>query len=121
MILIFRFHLEQLGNDEWGQKYAEHLKKFNVCAKHVGQVSEKTTGIAQINVAESGENQIVIIPGANDLLSPADIENAAETLDSCKVIIFHENAKRMMKISSIFFIIFSRCSFVNWKHHFRLH
>lgn len=61
------------------------MEKFNVCTTHVETVTGKHTGIAQINVAENGENQIVIIPGANDALSSADIEKAHDVLDQSKV------------------------------------
>lgn len=82
----FRSQRMQFGEDEWADKYDEHLKKFAVCSKFIDRVAGKNTGLAQINVAENGENQIVIIPGANDSLSPSDVENAAEVLDSSKVI-----------------------------------
>lgn len=85
LILIFRSHQMQFGDDEWADKYDDHLKKFGVCSKFIDRVAGKSTGLAQINVAENGENQIVIIPGANDSLSPSDVENAAELLDSSKV------------------------------------
>lgn len=61
------------------------MEKFNVCTTHVETVAGKHTGIAQINVADDGENQIVIIPGANDALSSADIEKAQDVLDQSKV------------------------------------
>lgn len=48
-------------------------------------VNGKSTGLAQINVAENGDNQIVIIPGANDILSAADVEKAQDVLDASKV------------------------------------
>lgn len=48
-------------------------------------VNGKSTGLAQINVAENGDNQIVIIPGVNDILSAADVEKAQDVLDSSKV------------------------------------
>lgn len=75
----------QLGNDDWGVKYRENLEKFNVSTNHIGTATGKSTGIAQINVAENGENQIVIIPGANDQILPADVEKAQDVLDSSKV------------------------------------
>lgn len=49
------------------------------------RVEGHKTGMAQINVAENGENQIVIIPGANNSLSADDVENADELLKSSKV------------------------------------
>lgn len=99
----------QLGEDDWGEKYRENLDKFNVGTDYVETVCGKSTGIAQINVAESGENQIVIIPGANDLLSPVDIEKAQEALDSSKV---RKNNNKsplhncILEISKFFFLNF---------------
>lgn len=75
----------QLGDDDWGDKYRENLERFSVDTNHVETITGKSTGIAQINVAENGENQIVIIPGANDMLSPIDIDKAQDVLDSSKV------------------------------------
>lgn len=74
-----------MGDDDWGRKYKENLAKFDVCAKHVGIVTGRNTGMAQINVADNGQNQIVITPGANDALTITDIEEAHELLDSSKV------------------------------------
>lgn len=46
-----------------------------------------STGIAQIVVAESGENQIVITPGANEELCVNDIEKARTVIESADVLI----------------------------------
>lgn len=75
----------QVGDDEWGNKYLENLKNLNVNTEYVGIASGKNTGLAQINVAENGENQIVIVPGANDSIVPADVENVQDVLDASKV------------------------------------
>ena len=40
----------------------------------------QTTGTALILVDERGENQIVIAPGANTALSPADVDAAADKI-----------------------------------------
>lgn len=74
-----------MGDDDWGKKYMDNLTKFNVSTTHVEMVKGKTTGTAQIIVAENGENQIVIIPGAHDLLTMADVEKAQDVLDQTKV------------------------------------
>lgn len=47
----------------------------------------QTTGIAQINVADSGENQIVIVVGANDTMTLEDVDNARELIDNAKVMV----------------------------------
>lgn len=48
---------------------------------------EVTTGIAQICVAESGENQIVIVPGANAYLKKEDVEHSSQLLTTADVLI----------------------------------
>lgn len=62
------------------------MEKLNVSVDNVGIASGKTTGLAQINVAENGENQIVIVPGANDAIVPADVDKVQDVLDASKVI-----------------------------------
>lgn len=47
----------------------------------------QTTGIAQINVADTGENQIVIVVGANDTMTNEDVDNSRELIDSAKVMV----------------------------------
>lgn len=59
----------------------------NVCTKHVGTVEGEVTGVAQISVSDNGDNQIVIVPGANNTLCPADIENAKDMVDNAKVVV----------------------------------
>lgn len=77
-----------MGDDGWGNKYLENLRNLNVCTEYVGIASGRNTGLAQINVAENGENQIVIVPGANDSIAPADLENVQDILDASKVYYF---------------------------------
>lgn len=114
----------QFGEDEWADKYDEHLKKFGVCSKFIDRVAGKNTGLAQINVAENGENQIVIIPGSNDSLSPSDVENAAEVLDSSKVIgRYILNHLHVLIGFVLFFSVTNvyRCWCANWKLRYRPH
>lgn len=65
----------------------ENLKKFNVNTTHVHITSNQGTGIAQINVSKSGENQIVIVAGANDVLSVDDVEIAKDLICNASVLL----------------------------------
>lgn len=47
----------------------------------------KTTGIAQIHVADNGDNQIVTVAGANHELSIDDIAANRQLIDSAKVLV----------------------------------
>lgn len=46
-----------------------------------------STGVALISVADNGENQIVIVQGANNHLSVADVENTANLIKNADVLI----------------------------------
>ncbi|KAL5293025.1 hypothetical protein ACFFRR_011656 [Megaselia abdita] len=76
----------KLGSDPWGQKYLENLKNQGVEISGV-KVVEDTTGIAQIIVSETGENQIVIVAGANNHLEEDDVDKNPGLFKSCKVLI----------------------------------
>lgn len=74
----------RLGNDTWGQKYLENLQTQGVETSGV-KIVDDTTGIAQIIVSETGENQIVIVAGANNHLKEDDVETHAAIFRNCKV------------------------------------
>ena len=50
-------------------------------------VNGRSSGVAPIMVEPSGENSILIVKGANNDLSPDDIERAAEDLKTCDLIL----------------------------------
>lgn len=77
----------KFGDDQWGEKYKQSLESYGVYTKHTQFVPNVTTGIAQISVAENGENQIVIVPGANSYLSKEDVEKCAELIEKADVLI----------------------------------
>ncbi|KAM3962060.1 ribokinase [Aphomia sociella] len=81
------FMIARLGDDHWGEKYKQHLLDVGINVTYVHITPNVTTGIAQISVAESGENQIVIVPGSNSYLSKSDISESAELIEYADVLI----------------------------------
>ncbi|KAL3272521.1 hypothetical protein HHI36_013997 [Cryptolaemus montrouzieri] len=79
--------IARVGDDSWGEKYISNLIKNEVDTSYVFKTEGERTGIAQICVSEDGENQIVIIAGANKRLSIEDIEEASECIKTAKVLI----------------------------------
>src|SRR6056297_754234 len=59
-----------LGNDANGQNSIEYYKEMNLDISSSLIVDDASSGTAVITVDNTGENSIVIIPGANDRLSP---------------------------------------------------
>lgn len=80
-----------VGDDQFGREALEHYKaegidtRFIVC--HPGVAS----GVALISVDDAAENSIVVAPGANALLSPADVDAAEERIAAADYVLMqHE-------------------------------
>lgn len=72
--------IARLGDDTLGRQAKEILSERGVDTRFVTLTSNAPTGCAMIAVDEQGENSIIVAPGANALLSTADIDAAAEVI-----------------------------------------
>ncbi|CAD7086557.1 unnamed protein product [Hermetia illucens] len=79
--------IASLGDDQWGRDYLENLRKEGVNTDFVQLIQGETTGIAAINVSEGGDNQIVIVVGANNKLSAQGLKDAVKKFTEPKVLI----------------------------------
>ncbi|KAK9511908.1 hypothetical protein O3M35_000469 [Rhynocoris fuscipes] len=80
--------ISRLGNDTFGKSYLENLNCIGVNTDHVIVTENVSTGMAQITVTEKGENQIVIVAGANNKLCVEDAQRSGDTLLKAKVVLF---------------------------------
>jgi ribokinase len=64
----------RVGNDSFGPELINNLKRNNVDTYHVQTDSQAATGTATIIVDANGQNSIVLSPGGNGRVSPADVE-----------------------------------------------
>ncbi|MBS1604668.1 MAG: ribokinase [Bacteroidetes bacterium] len=80
--MVFR-----IGNDVFGQKAVETLAKEGIDTRHVFTDDQLPSGVALITVDARGENQIVVAPGANGNLLPADLQQIEQTILSADVIL----------------------------------
>ncbi len=64
----------KVGNDIFGQQSIEGFRKENIDTNFVFVDDSSATGTALIVVNNEGENSIVVAPGANAQLLPADID-----------------------------------------------
>jgi ribokinase len=62
-----------VGDDDFGEQAVAGLREAGVDLSRT-QVVRSRTGVALIFVAEDGENQIVVAPGANHALDPDNVE-----------------------------------------------
>jgi ribokinase len=65
----------RVGNDSFGPELINNLKRNNVDTSHVQIDSRSATGTAIIIVDTNGQNSIVLSPGGNGKLSPADLDD----------------------------------------------
>ncbi|MDN0084817.1 ribokinase [Crenobacter sp. SG2305] len=75
-----------VGDDAFGRELVDGLDREGVVTRHVKTVEGTATGVALITVA-GGENTIIVIPGANHALTPADVEAAEADIASADVVL----------------------------------
>jgi ribokinase len=76
-----------VGQDIYGQQLLESLRACGVNNRYVRGAPEAATGIALILVEASGQNQIVVVPGANDCLHPADVTEALTAIGGSHLLL----------------------------------
>ncbi|MBW8880479.1 MAG: ribokinase [Asticcacaulis sp.] len=76
-----------VGDDAFGAHAISHLAAHGVAADNVKTLAGVSTGVANIIVAQGGENMIIVTPGANSRLSPADIDAAEAVIKSAAAVI----------------------------------
>jgi len=63
----------KLGRDIFGENTLENFRAHDIDCTHVLLTDEAFSGVAPIAVDAQGNNSIIIVTGANDLLSPEEI------------------------------------------------
>ena len=69
-----------VGNDAFGEQLRHGLQIANVDTTYVDTV-EASSGTALITTGRSGENSIVVVPGANGLVTPQLLEKAVPLIE----------------------------------------
>jgi ribokinase len=80
------FMIGKLGSDVFGDKLRASLTGAGVDASAVDTV-QGASGVALIEVGPQGENSIVVAPGANAALTPADIDAHGDLLRSAGLVL----------------------------------
>ena len=79
-----------IGDDVYGQLVLKALKENNVDSTYVKVLPGENSGTAHITVAEN-DNSIIVIKAANDLVSPALIDDAWEAIKEADIVLLqHE-------------------------------
>jgi ribokinase len=76
-----------VGQDNEGHAMLNELNRLGINTKSVHQSNEQPTGRAQIVVEKSGNNNIIVIPGANGIFSKEYIDRSKQAITSADAIL----------------------------------
>lgn len=93
--------IARVGLDSHGENYLENLRSLGVNATNVMKTDGLSTGIAQINVSDAGENQIVIVSGANNSLSSQDVEKCRDVVENAGILVCQLETKMEVAITAL--------------------
>ena len=79
--------LGRVGSDDFGRQMRSNLESDGCDVRALLAVPGVSSGIALIFVADTGQNSIVIVPGANGRLSADDVEASDEHLEGAAIIL----------------------------------
>ncbi len=77
----------RVGDDLFGEATLKNFQDAGIDTTHVTITPGVSTGVAPILVDSSGQNRIIVVKGANDRLSPADIDAASGLLGRANMIV----------------------------------
>lgn len=79
--------ITKLGRDVFGENTLKNFERFGIDTRHVHFTDQAFSGVAPIAVDPEGRNSIIIVTGANDLLTPAEIEAARPEIAAADVLV----------------------------------
>ncbi len=79
----------RLGQDDFSAALLENLKSSGVGVDWVSRSQGVSTGCAIITVDDTGENSIIVVPGANALVSSHDVDMVFQQIPTVAAPCFH--------------------------------
>jgi ribokinase len=77
----------RVGDDLFGQRMLDNFNSHGMALDHIQVDTEAGSGVAVILVDKHAENSLVVVPGANMRIAPADVEAAARVLRAADVLL----------------------------------
>jgi len=77
----------KLGNDIFGKQTLENFKSLNITTEFVFMTDKAPSGVAPIWVSKEGSNSIIVVAGANNLLTEDNVEAARKEISKSKIMI----------------------------------
>ncbi|PWU03201.1 MAG: ribokinase [Terriglobia bacterium] len=77
----------RVGDDLFGPATIANFAGYGIDTSHVRITPGVSSGVAPIFVESSGQNRILVVKGANDRLTPADVDQAEDLLRRADCIV----------------------------------
>ena len=77
----------RVGDDEFGLTLSRNLATEGINTECLQITAAESTGVALITVDDSGENTIIVVPGANGRLTVEDIEEAHGLITDADILL----------------------------------
>ena len=77
----------RVGGDVFGSDMLANFAAQGIDVSHVLRTNGVSSGVAPIAVDDAGRNAIIVVPGANALLTPADVDAAAPLIRRARVLL----------------------------------
>lgn len=77
----------KLGQDIFGENTLKNFQSWGIDTRHVLFTDRAFSGVAPIAVDPDGHNAIIIVTGANDLLTPEEIEAARPVIATAQILV----------------------------------
>lgn len=79
--------ITKLGEDIFGKQTIENFRNLEINTDHVYFTDEASSGVAPISVDREGNNSIIVVAGANNLLTEDEIESARKDISENQIMI----------------------------------
>ncbi|MCU1292329.1 MAG: ribokinase [Bryobacterales bacterium] len=79
--------IARIGDDLFGQATLDNFVSAGIETRHVLITPGVSSGVAPIFVDSAGQNRILVVKGANDRLSPSDVDAAADVIREADFVI----------------------------------
>jgi ribokinase len=79
--------IARVGRDVFGQQMTANLKAEAIDTTHVVLDDKNASGTAAILVDDAAQNCIIVVPGANGTVSPADVREAANAIRQADAVV----------------------------------
>ena len=91
----------RVGNDLFGRDMLEHFRTEAIDTSHVRPTEGISTGTAVITVDAAGRNTIVVTPGANGMLTAADVEAARPAIEAARVLVLQQEVPHEANLAAM--------------------